>query len=89
MKRPTVTAGGMAAMAKPRKPRTIRDKATGELELPWSGYRRQLALQAATMTPDQVEESRRLAQLLVTTGLPEGWLEGVEVDVQCELRLEA
>ena len=75
-------------MAKPRKPRTIRDKATGELELPWSGYRRQLALQAATMTPDQVEESRRLAQLLVTTGLPEGWLEGVEVDVQCELRLE-
>ena len=76
-------------MAKPRKPRTIRDKATGELELPWSGYRRQLALQAARMTPDQIEESRRLAQLLVTTGLPEGWLEGVEVEVQCELGLEA
>jgi len=74
-------------MPKPRKPRTIRDKETGELELPWSGYRRQLALQEASMTPEQIEESRRLAQLLVTTGLPEGWLEGVEIDVQHELPL--
>lgn len=76
-------------MPKPRKPRSVRDKETGELELPWSGYRRQLAMQAASMTPEQIEESRRLAQLLVTTGLPEGWLEGVELDVQGELRLEA
>jgi len=68
-----------------RKAAVRRDKATGELELPWAGYRRQLEMQAAAMTSDELKESQRLAALLVSEGLPAGWLDGVEVDVQGEL----
>jgi hypothetical protein len=42
-------------------------------------------MQAAAMTPDELKESQRLAALLVSEGLPAGWLDGVEVDVQGEL----
>lgn len=68
-----------------RKAAVRRDKATGELELPWAGYRRQLEMQAAAMKTDELKESQRLAALLVSEGLPAGWLDGVEVDVQGEL----
>jgi hypothetical protein len=68
-----------------RKTAVRRDKSTGELEPPWAGYWRQLEMQAAAMTPDELKESQRLAALLVSEGLPAGWLYGVEVDVQGEL----
>lgn len=73
------------AMKSTGKRRVRRDRATGELELPWAGYRRQLEMQAAALTSDELKESQRLAALLVSEGLPAGWLDGVEVDVQGEL----
>jgi hypothetical protein len=42
-------------------------------------------MQAAALTSDELKESQRLAALLVSEGLPAGWLDGVEVDVQGEL----
>ena len=70
---------------KPRKPALKRAKDTGELELPWAGYRRQRELQAAAMTPEELLESQRLARLLVAGELPGEWWPAVEVEVQGKL----
>lgn len=53
-----------------------RNQRTGELEPPWSGYRKQQELMAQRMSAAEIAEARRMAQLLTTTGLPADWLAG-------------
>lgn len=74
-------------MARARKSALKRNQATGIFEPPWSGWRRQQELLASAMSEEERREAERLARLLVTTGLPPGWLEGevVEVEGQGEL----
>jgi hypothetical protein len=76
-------------MAKPRKPARKRSQETGTFEPPWSGYRKQLEMQAAAMSAEELAEAQRLAALLVSEGLPAGWLVGngevAEIEEQGEL----
>jgi hypothetical protein len=53
-----------------------RDKTTGELEQPWAGYRANQEWVRRTMTPEERHEAMFLAELLTTTGLPAGYLDG-------------
>jgi hypothetical protein len=45
-----------------------RDQQTGELEPMWAGYRRQQALIAQTMTPEEIAKAQRRALLLTPSG---------------------
>lgn len=59
-----------------KKRHAKRNKTTGELEQPWAGYRANQEWIRRTMTPEERHEAMFLAELLITTGLPAGYLEG-------------
>ena len=59
-----------------RKRTTRRNRQTGELERPWAGYRANQEWVQRTMTPGERHEVMFLAELLTTTGLPDGYLDG-------------
>lgn len=71
MKRPA------AALQKAKNP--------GALELPWAGYRRQLEIQAAAISPEQLLEYQRLARLLIAGELPGECWPSIDIKEQQKL----
>jgi hypothetical protein len=62
-------------MSKPKK-RQTRNQQSGLFEPPWPCYRANQKWVQRTMTPGERHEAMFLAELLTTTGLPAGYLDG-------------
>jgi len=70
-----------------RRPAAALQKAkdTGALELPWAGYRKQLEIQAAAISPEQLLEYQRLARLLIAGELPSKYWSSIDIKEQQKL----
>ena len=69
------------------RPSAARQKAKnrGALELPWAGYRRQVEIQAAAFSPEELLESQRLARLLIAGELPNKCWPSIDIEEKQKL----
>lgn len=68
---------------RPTAPRQ-KAKSRGALELSWAGYRRQVEIQAAVFSPEELLESQRL-RLLIAGELPNKCWPSIDIEEQQKL----